>query len=101
MQIQVIGVKRVQGNAKATGNPFDMCRLYALVPIEPGAGKVTITGFGLECGEMELDPGALPEFAKIQLPARLELKTEQKFIMGEFRSIVVGFEPVKVSVKAA
>lgn len=101
MQFQVIGVKRIEGNAKATGNPFDMCRLYALVPIEQGSGKVKVTGYGLEVGEMELDPACLEAFSKIQLPAKLELKTDQAFRMGEFRSVVIGFEPIKASVKAA
>jgi hypothetical protein len=101
MLFQVVGVKRIVGIAKASGNPFDMCRLYALVPIESGAGKITVTGSGFEVGEMDLDPDAMPAFAAVTLPARLELKTEQAFRMGEFRTVVTGFEPIKSAVKAA
>jgi len=104
MQHHVIGVKRIEGiSSEAKGsNPFDMCRLYALVAIEQSDGKrVKVVGYGLEVGEMDLDPAALPEFAKISLPAKLDLKTEQVFRMGEFRTVVVGFEPVKAAVKVA
>ena len=101
MQFNVVGVKRIEGTAKASGNPFDMCRLYAMVPIEGAEGKTRVTGYGMEVGEMDLDPAVLGDFAKIVFPAKLELKTEQSFRMGEFKTVVVGIEGAKSSAKAA
>jgi len=101
MQFQVVGVKRIEGVAKASGNPFDMCRLYALVPIEVSEGKTKVTGYGMEVGEMDLAVEAMADFAKVTLPCKLELRTEQSFRMGEFRTVVTGFEPLKSVSKVA
>ena len=95
MKIQVLGVKRIKGIAKATGNEFDMCHVYGMVPIEAGGGgKVVVSGFGFEVAEMRLDPECLPEFAKVKLPALLDLKTDMTPFMGKFETIVIGFEVV-------
>lgn len=92
MKFRVIGAKRIEGLAKASGKPFDMCRAYCLVPVETGQGKTVVTGYGSEVAEMELDPLALPQFANLKFPADVELKIEQRFVFGEFRSIVIGVE---------
>jgi hypothetical protein len=92
MKFHVIGVKRIEGTAKASGNPFDMCRLFCLVPIEIGAGKTKVSGFGMEVAEMELEPEALQQFAGLKFPADVELRIDQKFVFGEFRSVVTGLE---------
>lgn len=97
MKFNVIGVKRIEGVAKATGNAFDMCRVYCLVPIEQSQGKTKVTGYGAELAELELLPEALPLFAKVQFPSELELKVDQRFVFGEFRSVVVGIDSVATS----
>lgn len=99
MKVLVSGVKQTEGNAKATGNPFCMTRVFALVPIEPAAGKIRVQGFGYEVAEMELAPEALPAFNGMRFPCQLELEVDQKFLFGEFRSIVVGVK-APVGVKA-
>jgi hypothetical protein len=106
MKFHLVGVKRIVGVAKASGAPFDMCRAYCLVPIEKAQGKTSVTGYGFELAELELDAAALPQFAAFSLPADVELDVEQKFLFGEFRSIVVGVSapvpvPVGARVKAA
>jgi hypothetical protein len=90
MKFNVIGVKRVEGHAKATGAAFDMCRLYCMVPVEPGNGKTKVSGFGFEVAEMELQADALPVFSGMKFPCELELVIEQKFMFGEFRNLVAG-----------
>lgn len=93
MKLTVLGVKRIEGNAKTTGNPFDMCRLFAMVPIEvTGAGsKVTVHGFGFELAEVNLDPDALPKFKDVRFPAQLELLTDSRPFRGKLETVVTGF----------
>ncbi len=103
MRVRVCGVKRVEGKAKESGNPFDMCRVLVLVPVETvSSDKVRITGYGYELGEMELAPEALAEFSGLTFPADVELRTEQKFFRGEFKTVCAGVSvaPAK-SAKAA
>ncbi len=92
MKFNVIGAKRIEGVAKVSGNPFDMCRVYCVVPIEQSAGKTKVSGFGSELAELELSPDALPQFAGLKFPCELELKVDQRFVFGEFRSVVVGVD---------
>jgi len=94
MKLQVIGVKRVAGTAKATGAPFDMCTLYAITPIENvNNGKLTVQGGGFELTEIALDPEALPSFQSLKFPCALELSTDIRPYRGEFQAVVVGFTP--------
>lgn len=100
MKLQVMGVKRVKGTSSKTGNDFDICRLFALVPVTPASGKTLIQGFGFELAEMELAPECLPSFGRLTFPVELELQTDTKPFMGKLESVVIGFTPLQ-SVKAA
>ena len=63
MKTQVLGVKRMHGTAKESGNPFDMASIFVIVPIEPtNSAKFSIEGFGYETGEMPLELEALKQF---------------------------------------
>ena len=101
MSYQVIGVKQIAGQKKDGSGPFEMNQLFVRVPIEVGAGKVKVVGYGFECGTMEIEAEVIPKMATVQFPADLELETEQKFIFGDFRSVVVGFRIPAKAVKAA
>lgn len=101
MKLNVIGVKRIQGKSSKTGNDFDMCRIFALVPISPLSGKTNIQGFGFELAEMELDPEALLSFSRVSFPAMLELQTDTRPFMGKLESVVTGFTPVSASAPKA
>lgn len=94
MKLNVIGVKRIQGKSSKTGNDFDMCRIFALVPISPLSGKTNIQGFGYELAEMELEPSALAMFSRVTFPAMLELETDTRPFMGKLESVVTGFAQV-------
>lgn len=91
MKLNVIGVKRIKGTSSKTGNDFDMCRLFALVPITPASGKTTIEGFGFELAEMELEHSALSSFSRVSFPALLELTTDTRPYMGKLETVVTGF----------
>ncbi|GAB2879433.1 hypothetical protein GCM10027046_04230 [Uliginosibacterium flavum] len=94
MKLQVLGVKRVKGESKESGAPFDMCRIIALSPIESMAsGKLQITGAGFEVAEMSLLPEAMPKFLSLPFPCDVELVIEPRAYRGKFESFVVGFLP--------
>jgi hypothetical protein len=101
MKLTVCGVKRIQGNAKATGNPFDMCHVNALVSVAPSRGKINVDGYGFEQAQMELAPEAIEQFSGMRFPCEVELKIEQRHMFGEFRSVVVGVEGAPAKLKAA
>lgn len=91
MKLLVAGVKNLTGTAKVSGQPFAMPRLFGLVPVESfHKEKVQATGFGYELSEIELDPACLSSFAKVNFPALLDLETDVKPFMGEFKTVVVG-----------
>jgi hypothetical protein len=101
MKLNVIGVKRIKGTSSKTGNVFDMCRLFALVPITSQGGKTLIQGHGFELAEMELDPAALVSFSKLSFPVDLELQTDTRPYMGKLESVVTGFFPIQASAPKA
>ena len=96
MQMHVLGCKRVKGVAKATGNDFDMHFIVVRVPIEKRQptekSKLLVDGAGFETADVEMAPEALPAFLALQgrYPLDLELLTEQKFFMGEFKTFITG-----------
>lgn len=101
MKLNVIGVKRIKGTSSKTGNEFDMCRLFALVPITPAGGKTLIQGFGFELAEMELDPAALQSFRQIGFPVELELTTDTRPFMGKLETVITGFVSPAPALKSA
>lgn len=96
MQLNVLGVKRVKGVAKASGNDFDMYMLIVRVPIEKREpsekSKLLVDGAGFESADIELAPEALPAFKALdgRYPLDLEILTEQRFHMGQFKTQVIG-----------
>ena len=91
MKIQVLGVKRMSGQAKASGNQFEMASLLAIVPIENvSTAKFSIEGYGYETGEMLLDPECLEQFKAFKYPCALELDMELVNYRGKISQVVTG-----------
>lgn len=91
MKMTIIGVKRITGIAKASGNPFDMCHVIGLVPIEVRAGgKLSLDGAGSETMEIPLDISALSEFKQLKYPAVVDMSVEPRPRNGKVESVVVG-----------
>jgi len=91
------GIQRIQGYKKANGEPFDMAMCYVSVPIEAGnfgktEKKTVITGYGLKPAELEADVTAIPKFEKVPSGTLLDLEIDQRFFMGEFKPVVVGWK---------
>lgn len=100
MKLRIIGVKRIKGEKSKAGNPFDMPRLFAMVPIETVSNdKVKITGKGYEIAEVPYDPDCETEFLKLHIPKEgidLDLKMDSRPYMGKFESICVGYEVIQL-----
>lgn len=91
MKIQVLGVKRMHGTAKESGNQFDMASLYAVLPIEQLSGaKFSVEGFGYEVGEMPLEPAAIKQFENFKFPCALELTLDAVLYKGKISQVVTG-----------
>lgn len=91
MKIQVLGVKRMSGTARESGNAFDMGSLLAIVPIENiSNSKITVVGYGYETGEMLLDPECIKQFENFKYPCALELTMEIVNYRGKISQIVTG-----------
>lgn len=95
MKIQVLGVKRMSGTAKESGNPFEMATLLAIVPIENVSGsKFSVQGYGYEVGEMLLEPDCIKQFESFKFPCALELSMELVNYRGKISQIVTGTSTV-------
>ncbi len=93
MRAIVIGVKRMSGIGKESGNSYDMARLICIAPIDAvNNASLRIEGFGFEPAEIELAPEAIGQFAGIKFPAELELKEEARARRGQFVMYIVGLE---------
>lgn len=97
MKMTIIGVKRITGIAKATGNPFDMCHVIALVPVEVRAGKLALDGAGMETMEIPLAVEALNEFKVLKFPGAVDLMVEPRPRNGKVESVVVGIIPARAA----
>jgi hypothetical protein len=104
MEMIVSGVKGVAGNAKATGNPFEMCAVKVMLAIERGKfGSVTITGYGFEESEIPCTPEAIVAFKQFEgrFPLKVLLEVDQRFFRQKLESVVVGVKPIVAAVKAS
>jgi len=95
MQVMAIGVFRMSGKSKETGNPYDFAQLMYLKPIEPVAREtMQLRGFGYETAKCDLANDALEKFNQLPFPARIELETDTVPGRNGFRTIVTGFKAV-------
>jgi hypothetical protein len=93
MKAYVVGVKRVAGIGKESGQAFEMCRVLVGTPIESVSNeKFSVQGFGLEVNEIPMEPSALPQFKGLTFPAVMELQTDFKPYKNKLEVFVVGVE---------
>lgn len=95
MKLNVIGIKRIKGDKSKAGNPYDICSVFALVPIEQSSNeKMTVTGKGFEIAEVPYEPEHfdVAKFQTLQLPQVLELNMDSRPRFGRFESVCIGFD---------
>ena len=97
MKLNIIGIKRIKGDKSKAGHPYDICSIFALVPIEQSQNeKMTISGKGYEIAELPFDVEHLPisSFQDFKFPQLVELHMDSRPRFGKFESVVVGFDLV-------
>lgn len=93
MRVDAIGVKRMSGNSKESGKPFDFAQLTILKPIEMVASeKFQLQGYGFEISDLEVDKESVTKFAKVKFPCALELQLDTVPGRSGFRTIITGFK---------
>lgn len=98
MKMNVLGVKRVKGIAKASGADFDMHMVVVRVPIEKRQAteksKLMVDGAGFETAEIDLAPESLPAFLALEgrYPLDLDLSMDQRFHMGQLKTFCVAHD---------
>lgn len=101
MKALVLGVKRIKGTARSTGNAFDMTRVIIGTPIVPqDSEKMTVQGYGYEVNEVPMEETALAQFRTLKFPSIVELATDSRPYRGKLELIVTGVQ-VPVADKVA
>lgn len=92
MKVQVLGIKSISGHSKEKGNPFSICNLLVVLPIENlNNANVQITGYGFETSEMTVLPEAFPQFRELKFPCMVELSLTVANYRGKIDTVVSGF----------
>lgn len=97
MECKVIGFSRMSGQAKATGKPYDMCRLLAIIPQQNAqSANMQKLSFGYEQVEIEVKPEAATSFYAAPYPCTLKLELEETMTpnmdgRAQFRKVAVGY----------
>lgn len=101
MDVMVIGVVRMSGKSKETGNPYDFTTLHYLKPVDPvGKESFQLRGYGYEVSKAEVINDAFERFSQLVYPCRVELIVDTVPGRNGFRLMVIGFKPAQNS-KAA
>lgn len=101
MKVTVIGVKRMKGIGKESGNAYDFASCEVLAPIQNRTSeKFSIQGLGFEVAKLDMDLTALASFNDVKFPATLELTVEHRPDRNGMKPVVTGCVAVPANVKA-
>lgn len=93
MRVHAVGVYKMSGLAKQTGNPFEFAQLVVLVPVEIAASaKFNKEGFGLEAQTVDIDSKLLNKFSGVPFPCDIELTTDQVVGRKGIETVITGFK---------
>lgn len=98
MRLNIIGIKRIKGDKSKAGNPYDICSIFGLVPIEQSMSeKMTVTGKGYEIAEVPFDANEFDhvKFSGLNFPLQIDLLMDTRPRFGRFESVCIGFEVVQ------
>lgn len=102
MRVKAIGVMRMKGIGKQSGQPYDFAQLMYLRPVEVFTkDNLSITGIGYEVSKLDLQIEAMHKFNDIKFPADLDITLEQIPDRRGIRSVVSGFTAQQVPVRVA
>jgi hypothetical protein len=99
MRVHALGVYRMNGTSKKSGNAYDMAKLVIQVPVEIVATQtMKRVGHGYGAKELDLEPEALAKFGQFSYPCDLDLEIGSRVSAFGLEAVVIG---AKVAVKAA
>lgn len=104
MQAIAIGLSKLNGKAKSTGNPFEMHKLTILVASENvSSAAFNKFSLGYEAMDLDVDLAAFPKFAQLTYPCSMNIEIDQLPRGGKLQAMVVGFtgQPAYIDVKPA
>lgn len=99
MRVHALGVYRMNGTSKKSGNAYDMAKLVIQVPVEVVANQnMKRIGYGYDSKELDLEAESINKFAQFQFPCDLDLEIGSRVSAFGLEAIVTG---AKAALKAA
>lgn len=91
MRVHALGVYRMTGTSKKSGNAYDMAKLVIQVPVEVVAMQsMKRVGYGYGAKELDLDVDCLAKFGAFQFPCDLDLEIGSRVSSFGLEAIVTG-----------
>lgn len=102
MRVNALGVYRMKGKSKTSGNDYDMAKLVMTKPFEQFANANMVrTGFGLTVAELDMEPDAVNRCATLQFPCEVDLEIGARISdFGKLESIITAVRPVPAAAAA-
>ncbi len=76
-KLVVLGVFHTHGVSKKTGAPYTISKVtYGRAITSLKTEQRSVSGYGFEAQDMDLDPSCLPSFSDVKFPSVLDLKIE-------------------------
>jgi len=102
MKTTVVGVMRMRGIGKESGNAYDFAQVIALRPIENvNSEKLTLSGMGFEVVKYDMAITSLAHFNDVKFPAELDLVIDTVPDRRGLKSVVVGIAKAPAVARAA
>lgn len=91
MRVKALGVYRMTGISKKSGNSYDMAKLVIQVPCEIVATQtMKRIGHGFSAKELDLEVDALDKFAQFQFPCELDVEVGSRVSSFGLEAIITG-----------
>lgn len=92
MQAIAIGLSKMSGTSKGSGNQYEMHRLTIIIPNKSvTSAKFNKIGFGYEPMDLAVAESAFPKFQSVSFPCRIELTMDHEPRGGKVEAVVAGF----------
>jgi hypothetical protein len=78
MKALFLGFTRSAGVSKKTGKPYDICKLFAALPLAPGSETQ-----GTQGTEFQMEPSLMPKLHGVAVGTEIELEMQTIMRYGE------------------
>lgn len=92
MQAIAIGLSKMAGTSKGTGNQYEMHRLTIIIPNKNvSSAKFNKFGLGFEPMDLPVAESAFAKLGSITYPCRIDLTMDHEPRAGKVEAVVAGF----------